>query len=220
MAPTRGWFLPATATVLIGLGLWTAIQQTVNDEKVQRAEDRVTAVEETLDTSEARTDNLENALTVVIDQFERCKGKTGKQDPYCKEPAAPPPGQIGPPGPPGDPGATGPTGPPGPPGQDGTDGATGAQGAPGAAGQPGAQGDPGPVGPKGEQGPRGEQGLQGVPGIQGMKGDPGDPGTIVTGFACNPTGDGVQLTVTFSNAPSLTATLLLEPNLLGKITCG
>ena len=202
------------AALLLVLGTYTLVADVLNNDQLETAEQRVVELESGRRTNAARIDNLESALDQQIAQFERCTGKRAKQDPYCREPVSPEPGQIGPPGPPGVQGEVGPPGPPGVPGQAGEDGTDGTDGAPGATGATGAQGEPGERGPAGERGPEGPMGLT------GPKGDPGDPGTVVTNLTCSPTPQGVAITLAFSNAPALSFQLVLEPNLIGKVTCG
>lgn len=223
MVTLRRTWLALVAVLLIIMGfssLWIAAinTDTVDDvracltkpaEQCQDPEIREVVVAE-----QARTDNLETGIATLRAQVERCKGKTGRDDPYCAEPAVPPAGQIGPPGPPGDTGDPGPVGPPGPPGSPGEPGSDGQEGAQGLQGIPGVQGVAGPPGPQGEPGKDGKDGAT------GPQGPPGVDGTVVTGMVCSQTEGGVRVTLSFSNAPAVAYTLLLEPNLLGKITCG
>lgn len=199
-----------TAAVIIALGVATLWMQGINNDKVNQ-------LEAGRRTNLARIDNLESGVETLRAQVERCKGKTAKDDPYCDEPAVPPAGQIGPPGPPGDTGDPGPVGPPGLPGNPGRDGSVGATGAQGLQGIPGVQGVAGPPGPQGEPG---KDGKDGADGQTGPAGPAGADGTVVSGMTCAQTDNGVRITLSFSNAPAVAYTLLLEPNLLGKITCG
>lgn len=216
MNRVRHWWLGVVAVLLIGLGCASLVGDVINN-------DKVTSLEKGRELNTARIDNLESNLAAQQAQFERCKGKAAEGDPTCDEPVSPPPGQIGPPGPPGAVGDAGPQGAPGvagTPGQAGTPGPAGQAGTPGVTGPQGATGAQGPQGEQGLRGDKGEEGLQGIPGVAGIQGPPGDPGTTVTGFTCANTPAGIQLTISFSNAPPFSTTLLLENGLLTKVVCG
>lgn len=216
----RSLWLPILGVVLVLLGLASFVGDVINSGRVDKAESSASRADEKADrlVEERKTDveriqNLERNLTTAIDQFERCKGKTAKQDPYCKEPAASPPGEIGPPGPPGAVGATGAMGPPGPPGADGEQGVTGASGPPGPQG---LQGIPGVQGIKGE---KGEPGETGPAGPVGPAGPAGEPGAVLASFDCQNTETGIKLVIVTS-AGTFPTGLSFDNSLLGKIVCG
>lgn len=171
----RAWML-LVGVLLLLLGVASLVGDVLNNDRVDRAEKSVTALKHERAVDASRTDNLESALTTAIAQFERCKGKTGKDDPYCAEPASPPPGEIGPPGPPGVTGDVGAMGPPGPPGAVGSPGVAGAVGAPGQVGPVGDVGPQGPVGPDGKDGAPGKDGTNGTDGVNGAEGPRGPTG--------------------------------------------
>ena len=200
----RRWYLPAVAVVLVLLGVATLAYTWVTDDRLDSAQNKIEGLEAGRETSTDRIDNLEAALVAQRAQFRRCRRVTAAQDPYCRQPVAPAPGQIGPPGPPG---IQGIQGPPGIPGLTGPQGPVGATGAQGPAGIPGSPGAPGATGP---------QGLQGPPGPAGKD------APRIASFTCTDTAEGVVLRIVFEDGgpdPKV-VTLLLDPSLIGKIICG
>ena len=202
-------FAGFAAGVLVFLAVATLGYDWVQDDRVSDAEATIEQLEASGVRNDERIENLTTALALQRRQFQRCKRVTAAEDPYCRTPVAPQPGQIG---------------PPGPPGLQGIQGIPGLPGPVGATGPQGPQGQPGTQGATGAQGPQGLTGPQGPPGPQGEPGTDGRDGTVLTGYTCSETENGIILTISFLNPNGNTAEfkvpLLFDPSLLGKIICG